>query len=41
VMIAGEYWKAYGVNGRIETGREVEVVAINGLVLDVKENQRD
>jgi membrane-bound ClpP family serine protease len=41
VMIAGEYWKAFGVNGRIETGRDVEVVAINGLVLDVKEKQRE
>jgi membrane-bound ClpP family serine protease len=41
VDISGEYWKAAGVNGKIEKGREVEVVGINGLELKVKETKSE
>jgi membrane-bound ClpP family serine protease len=37
VDVGGEYWKASVINGRIEAGKDVEVVAINGLKLVVKE----
>jgi membrane protein implicated in regulation of membrane protease activity len=37
VEIKGEYWKAAGVNGKIEKGRGIEVVGIKGLTLEVKE----
>ena len=37
VEIKGEYWKAAGVNGKIEKGQEIEVVGIKGLTLEVKE----
>jgi membrane-bound serine protease (ClpP class) len=37
VEINGEYWKAAGVNGKIEKGCDVEVTAIKGLSLEVKE----
>ena len=41
VEINGEYWKASGVNGRIDKGREIEVVGIKGLKLQVKEKPHD
>jgi membrane-bound ClpP family serine protease len=41
VDIGGEHWKASGVNGKIGTGVEVEVVAITGLKLVVKEISHD
>ena len=41
VDINGEYWKASGVNGKIEKGREIEVVGIKGLTLEVKEKKRE
>lgn len=36
VKINDEYWKAQSIAGNIETGEEVEVVGISGLVLEVK-----
>jgi membrane-bound serine protease (ClpP class) len=37
VEIKGEYWKAVSTRAKIEKGREVEVVDIKGLTLEVKE----
>lgn len=37
VIIKGEYWKAVSANGKIEKGRDIEVVGIKGLKLKVKE----
>jgi len=37
VIVKGEYWKAVSHHGRIEKGRGIEVMAINGLTLEVKE----
>lgn len=39
VEIKGEYWKAKGINGEISKGRDVEVVGIKGLGLEVKEKE--
>lgn len=36
VKIKGEYWKARVAQGTIEKGEEVEVVKIDGLVLEVR-----
>ena len=36
VMIGGEYWQARSIEGKIEMGEEVEVVGINGLVVEVR-----
>jgi membrane-bound ClpP family serine protease len=41
VDIKGEYWKAVSTGGKIEKGRKIEVTGINGLILDVKENNND
>jgi membrane-bound serine protease (ClpP class) len=37
IEVNGEYWKATSVSGKIEEGKQVEVVSINGLELEVKE----
>jgi membrane-bound ClpP family serine protease len=37
VDIKGEYWKAVSIQTKIEKGRNIEVVSINGLTLEVKE----
>jgi membrane-bound serine protease (ClpP class) len=37
VDIKGEYWKAVSPNAKIEAGRNIEVIGINGLTLEVKE----
>ena len=34
--IAGEYWKAKAVDGNIEAGEIVEVIKVDGLLLEVK-----
>jgi membrane-bound ClpP family serine protease len=39
VEIKGEYWKATAIDGKIEKGRDVEVVSIKGLNLKVKEKK--
>jgi hypothetical protein len=31
VVVGCEYWKAGGVNGKIEAGKDVEAVVVNGL----------
>ncbi|MFH1651251.1 MAG: NfeD family protein [Chloroflexota bacterium] len=36
VRIAGEYWKATCLAGRIDAGKTVEVILVSGLVLTVK-----
>lgn len=36
VKIKGEYWKARSVEGEIGVGEDVEVLAINGLDLEVR-----
>ena len=36
VMIKGEYWQASSIEGKIESGEEVEVVSIDGLKLKVR-----
>ena len=36
IKINGEYWHAISLDGNISTGEDVEVVGINGLVLEVK-----
>jgi membrane-bound serine protease (ClpP class) len=40
VDIGGEHWKASGVNGKIVAGSPVEVVAVTGLKLLVKEREK-
>jgi membrane-bound serine protease (ClpP class) len=39
VIINGEYWKAFSPRVKIEKGRNIEVVGINGLTLEVKERE--
>ena len=39
IMINGEYWKAACPGEKIDTGRNVEVVGIKGLNLEVKEKE--
>ncbi len=36
VLVRGELWKATAVNGRIEAGEQVEIVAVNRFHLQVK-----
>ena len=36
VQVAGEYWKARTADGNINTGEEIEVLDVQGLVLRVK-----
>lgn len=36
VKVRGELWHAVAVAGRVESGQEVEVVAVEGLVLKVR-----
>ena len=36
IKINGEYWKAKSIDDDIDIGEDVEVVGINGLVLEVK-----
>ncbi len=36
IKIKDEYWKAKSINGEIDAGEEVEVMGMNGLVLEVK-----
>lgn len=36
VIIKGEYWQARSIEGKIEVGKEVEVVGIDGLKLEVR-----
>jgi membrane-bound serine protease (ClpP class) len=36
IKIKGEYWEAKSVDGNVSLGEDVEVVGINGLVLEVK-----
>ena len=36
IQTQDEYWKAKSVDSKINTGEEVEIVAINGLLLEVK-----
>ena len=36
VKVRGELWHAVAVAGRVECGQEVEVVAVEGLVLKVR-----
>jgi membrane-bound ClpP family serine protease len=36
VKISDEYWKAKSLEGKINTGEEVEVVGISGLELEVR-----
>jgi len=36
IKINGEYWHASSIDGDIGVGEEVDVVGINGLVLEVK-----
>ena len=39
VRIKGEYWKAMSVGGEIDVGEDVEVLAINGLNLEVRRKE--
>ncbi|HUT68340.1 MAG TPA: NfeD family protein [Dehalococcoidales bacterium] len=39
VRIKGEYWKARSVEGEIDVGEDVEVLAINGLNLEVRRKE--
>lgn len=39
VKIKGEYWKARSVEGEIDVGEDVEVLAINGLNLEVRRKE--
>ena len=39
VIIKGEYWKARSVGGEIDVGEDVEVLAINGLNLEVRRKE--
>ena len=39
IMIKDEIWKAESVNGNIEKGSHVEVVAVNGLTLKVRHRE--
>jgi membrane-bound serine protease (ClpP class) len=39
IIIKGEYWKASSIRGIIDIGHDVEVVAIKGLNLEVKEKE--
>jgi membrane-bound serine protease (ClpP class) len=41
VEIKGEYWKAISIHEKIAAGRNVEVIGINGLTLEVKEKEND
>jgi membrane-bound serine protease (ClpP class) len=41
VEIKGEYWKATCLEGKIDTGRDIEVVSIKGLDVVVKEKQNE
>ena len=36
VRVTGEYWKAKSVGGDIMAGEDVEILGLNGLVLEVK-----
>ncbi len=36
VKVKGEYWKAKSVGGKIAAGEAVEVLGLNGLILEVK-----
>jgi membrane-bound serine protease (ClpP class) len=40
VHIDGEYWKARSVNGEIDKGERVEVLAVRDLVLEVKRGEK-
>jgi membrane-bound ClpP family serine protease len=37
IEIKGEYWKAKSVEGEIRAGNVVEVLGINGLILEVRQ----
>jgi membrane-bound ClpP family serine protease len=39
IKIKDEYWKAKPVNGNIDINEDVEVVGINGLILEVKRSK--
>ncbi len=39
IKIKDEYWKAKSINGEIGAGEEVEVMGMNGLVLEVKKKR--
>jgi membrane-bound ClpP family serine protease len=41
VSIRGEYWQAMSLEGKIETGKDIEVVGIKGLELEVREARHD
>jgi membrane-bound ClpP family serine protease len=35
-MIEGEYWRARSIEGKIESGEDIEVVGVNGLEVEVR-----
>jgi len=39
VKVNGEYWQARSVGGDIGVGEEVEIVAVKGLTLEVKQRE--
>ncbi len=41
VKIRGEYWQAKATKGIIEKGEEVEVVGVNGLILEVRKKKSE
>jgi membrane-bound ClpP family serine protease len=40
VAVRGEYWKALSVDGDIESDQPVEIVAVDGLTLRVRREER-
>ena len=39
VTVKGEYWRAKSVDGNIEAGADVEIVALDGLTLKVRHQE--
>jgi len=39
IKVADEYWKAKSLNGDIDIGEEVEIIDIDGLMLEVKHKE--